>query len=228
MRMTSELRLLAVAAYMAGFPILLIWLSGDWRWAEGWIFGLWFAACAGGSMLRLYFKDPALLAERMRRPGSGGQSRADLAILIGVKLGTAAWFMLPPLGIRFGWTPRLPLWSEACGGVFLLAGGIFFFRAFTDNPFLSQLVRIQADRGQHVVDTGVYGCVRHPMYLGASLLYVGAAMLLRSAYGALAAVSVVLLLVVRIRGEERLLARELAGYQAYRQRVRYRLLPPVW
>ena len=173
-------------------------------------------------------QDPALLAERMRMPGSGGESRSDMAILIGVKVGWIAWIVLPPLDVRFGWMPRLPLWSEVCGGTLLLGGSFFMFRAFTDNTYLSQLVRIQTERGQHVIDTGVYGFVRHPMYLGASLVFVGGALLLGSVCGLLVALAEVLLLVLRIFGEEKLLARHLEGYKEYLQKVRYRLVPHVW
>lgn len=224
----AALKLVALCAYLLMVPVLVLWLSGNSRWVEGWIFGVWFAALFGTCLLWMYFKDPALLAERFRKPGSGGESRTDLAILIGVKVGVIAWIVLPPLDARFGWTPRLPLWSEVCGIALLMVGSFFFFRAFTDNTFLSQLVRIQTERGQRVIDTGVYGLVRHPMYLGANLMFVGGAMLLGSAAGLLAGLGLVLLLVLRIFGEEGVLARDLEGYPAYCQKVRYRLLPHVW
>lgn len=217
-----------IGVYFLGLPALILGLSGDWRWVEGWIFGVWFSGFFAVSMFWLYYKDPELLAERLRRPGSGGESRADLAILIGVKVGSIAWVVLPALDKRFGWTPRLPLWSEACGGVLFLAGNFFMFRSLADNTFLSQLVRIQAERGHRVIDTGVYGFVRHPMYLGAALLFVGGALLLGSVYGLLVGIGLILLMVLRILGEEKLLAGELEGYQAYRERVRYRLAPHVW
>ncbi len=224
----TALKFAAISAYLLGMPALLLWLGGNWRWVEGWIFGIWYAALFGSCLTWLYFKDPALLAERFRKPGSGGQSRYDLIILTWVKLGGIAWFLLPPLDVRFGWMPRLPLWVEVWGAILLLGGSFLFFRAFTDNTFLSQLVRIQSERGQHVVDTGVYGFVRHPMYLGADLMFVGGALLLGSVVGLLVGLGLVLLLSWRIFGEERLLARDLEGYQAYRQRVRYRLVPRVW
>jgi protein-S-isoprenylcysteine O-methyltransferase Ste14 len=104
----------------------------------------------------------------------------------------------------------------------------FFFRSFTDNTFLSPLVRIQTERGRQVVSTGVYGIVRHPMYLGASLMFVGGPLLLSSGWGLLAGFALVLLLVLPIPGEENLLARHLEGYEAYRRKVRYRLVPRVW
>jgi protein-S-isoprenylcysteine O-methyltransferase Ste14 len=211
-----------------GLATFVPWLSGDWRWVEGWIFGVWWASFVAALLLWLRSKDPALLAERMRMPGSGGESRSDLAILIGIKVCFLALIVVPALDVRFGWTPRLPLWSEVCGGILLLGGSFPFFRAFTDNTYASQLVRIQTERGQHVIDTGVYGIVRHPMYLGASLVFVGAALLLGSVYGLLAGLAMVGLLILRILGEEKLLARDLEGYKEYLQKVRYRLVPHVW
>ncbi|MDR3746908.1 MAG: isoprenylcysteine carboxylmethyltransferase family protein [Acidobacteriota bacterium] len=218
----------AAGAYVLGLTTLLLWLSGDWRWVQGWIFGVWWASFIAAILWWLRFRDPALLAERFRLPGSGGESRADMVILIGIKLGFFAWIVLSPLDVRFGWLPRLPLWCEVCGGILLLAGSFFSFRAITDNTYLSPLVRIQTERGQHVIDTGVYGFVRHPMYLGASLWFVGGALLLGSISGLLLGLAMVGLLVVRIFGEEKLLARDLEGYRAYCEKVRYRLIPHVW
>jgi len=211
-----------------GIAALLLWLSGNWRWVEGWIFGVWWVSFMAALYLWLRLRDPALLAERMRMPGSGGESRSDMVILFAMKLCFMASLFVSALDLRFGWTPRLPLWSEACGGLSLLVGSFFMFRAFTDNTYASQLVRIQSERGQHVIDTGVYGLVRHPMYLGGSLMFVGAALLLGSVCGLLAGLAAVGFLVLRILGEEKLLARDLEGYRTYREKVRYRLIPHVW
>jgi protein-S-isoprenylcysteine O-methyltransferase Ste14 len=219
---------LAFAAYVFGAPPLLIWLSGGWRWVQGWIFYGTFTALFGISVLWMLSRDPGLFAERMRWPRRGEESRADQAILLGVKVGFIALLVLPALDRRFGWTPRLPLWTAACGGMLLAAGFFFFFRAFTDNTFLSQVVRIQSERGHRVVSTGVYGFVRHPMYLGASLMFVGSALLVGSAAGFLLSIGLVVMVVVRIFGEERVLLRGLEGYSAYREKVRYRLIPGVW
>jgi protein-S-isoprenylcysteine O-methyltransferase Ste14 len=224
----TGLMLVAAPVGVLGLAALLLWLSGDWRWVEGWIFGVWWVCFVTAIFFWLHYKDPALLAERMRMPGSGGESRSDLAILIGIKVCFLASIAVSALDVRFGWTPRLPLWSEVCGGILLLGGGFPFFRAFTDNPYLSQLVRIQTERGQHVIDTGVYGIVRHPMYLGASLVFVGAALLLGSVCGLLVGLANVGLLILRIFGEEKLLTRDLEGYRTYREKVRYHLIPHVW
>ncbi len=231
MRSTSTISgLLWVAAPVGvlGVATLMLWLSGNWRWVEGWIFGLWWVAFMAAMVLWLHYNDPALLAERMRKPGSGGESRSDMVILFAVKVCFLAALVLSALNVRFAWTPRLPLWSEVCGGLLLLGGSFFMLRAFADNTYASQLIRIQSERGQRVVDTGVYGIVRHPMYLGGSLMFVGGPLLLGSVWGLLAGLAALGFLILRILGEEKLLARDLAGYRAYCEKVRYRLLPHVW
>jgi protein-S-isoprenylcysteine O-methyltransferase Ste14 len=215
-------------AGLLGLAALPLWLSNDWRWMEGWIFGIWWMSFMVANLLWLRYRDPALLAERMRMPGSGGESHSDVAILVAGKVCGIAWIIVPPLDMRFGWTPHLPLWSEACGGILLLVGSFLIFRALTDNTFASQLVRIQTERGQYLIDTGVYGFVRHPMYLGATLVFIGGPLLLGSVCGVLVGLAEVGLVVVRIFGEEKLLSRDLEGYQAYRETVRYRMVPRIW
>jgi len=231
MRPTSTISgLLWVAAPVGvlGVATLMLWLSGNWRWVEGWIFGLWWVPFMAAMVLWLHYNDPALLAERMRKPGSGGESRSDMVILFAVKVCFIAALVVSPLNVRFAWTPRLPLWSELCGGILLLGGSFFMLRAFADNTYASQLIRIQGERGQRVIDTGVYGFVRHPMYLGGSLTFVGGPLLLGSVCGLLAGLAALGFLILRISGEEKLLARDLAGYRAYCEKVRCRLLPHVW
>ncbi len=219
------LQLVGAPVFFLGLPL---WLSGDWRWVAGWIFGVWWVSLCVAVLWWFRYRDPALYAERMRMPSTGGESRSDVAILIGIKLCFLAAIVVPPLDVRFGWTPRLPLWCEACGGILLLGGSFFMFRGLTDNTFASQLVRIQTERGQHVIDTGVYGFVRHPMYLGGSLTFIGGASLLGSISGLVVGIAMAGLMVVRIFGEEKLLTRDLEGYKEYLQKVRYRLVPHVW
>lgn len=224
----TGLLFVAACAYVAGMVALLLWLSGDWRWVEGWIFGGWWALFIAAIFLWLRLKDPALLAERLRMPGSGGESRTDMAIVIGIKLGFIALFVVSALDVRVDWMPHLPLWCEVCGGILLLPGSFFMFRALADNTFASQLVRIQSERGQRVIDTGVYSLIRHPMYLGGDMMFVGAPLLLGSVCGLLVGLALAGLLTLRILGEEKLLTRDLEGYPAYIQKVRYRLVPHVW
>jgi protein-S-isoprenylcysteine O-methyltransferase Ste14 len=225
----SALKLAGAALYIAAWPALLFVVAGDVRWIEGWLFAGWFLGLCATVIVWLVRKDPALLAERYRRPGTGGQGGRDRAVVYAIVGGFATWIVLMPLDARrFGWTPSLPVALKATGGAILLASAFLLFRAFYDNTFLSPLVRVQIERKQRVVSTGVYGFVRHPMYLGAVLMFAGTPLLLGSAVGLLPAAAMMLLLGFRIVGEERVLADELEGYAEYREKVRYRLLPFVW
>jgi protein-S-isoprenylcysteine O-methyltransferase Ste14 len=221
-------RLIATALYLVAWPMLVLLLSGTWRWLEAWLFGLWFVSISGGTVGWLYRQDPSLLAERYRMPGSGGQAGFDRAVVVGLVVGFAAWIVIMPLDAkRFGWT-HLPAWLEVVGGASLLPSAWFLFRAFADNTFVSPLVRIQVERHHRVVSTGVYAVVRHPMYLGASLLFVGTPLLLGSGLGLALGAALVALLAVRIVKEEQWLAAQLDGYEAYRRQVRWRLIPFLW
>jgi protein-S-isoprenylcysteine O-methyltransferase Ste14 len=225
----SPFKLLLTGLYLLVWPALILLLAGDWRWPEGLLFGGWFVVMCTSTITWLYRKDPSLLAERYRRPGSGGQSRIDAVIVYLLLIGFLGWVALMPLDARrFHWTPPLPLPLEILGASMLLGAWFFLFRAFTDNTFLSPLVRIQSERHQRVVSSGVYGWVRHPMYLGAILMFLGGPLLTGAATALLVGVLLALLLAVRIAGEEKLLVNELPGYEDYRTRVRYRLIPLVW
>jgi len=225
----SPLKLVATALYIAVWPALMFALAGDVRWLEGWLFTGWLLGLCTTVIVWLYWNDPSLLAERYRPPGSGGQKAWDQAVVYAIGVGFAAWIVVMPLDARrLGWTPPLPAAVKAVGGALLIASALLLFRAFHDNTFLSPLVRIQAERKQHVISTGVYGFVRHPMYLGALLMFVGAPLLLGSMFALALAAAMTLLLAFRTIGEERVLAEELEGYDEYRRRVPYRLVPLVW
>jgi protein-S-isoprenylcysteine O-methyltransferase Ste14 len=147
----------------------------------------------------------------------------------GLLIGFIAWIVVMPLDARrFAWSPAFPLPVKALGFLMLAGSFFLFFRSYTDNTFLSPLVRIQSDRKQQVVSTGVYGFVRHPMYLGAILMFTGVPLLLGSLWGIGAGLLLSVLLMVRITGEEAVLARELDGYREYQKIVRYRLFPRIW
>jgi protein-S-isoprenylcysteine O-methyltransferase Ste14 len=225
----SALKLAGAAAYIAAWPTLMFLVAGNGRWVEGWLFAGWFLALCATVIVWLYRKDPALLAERYRQPGSGGQKGQDQRVVYALAVSFAAWIVLMPLDARrFGWSPPFPLALKAAGGTLLLASAFLLFRSFHDNTFLSPLVRIQTERKQRVVSTGVYGFVRHPMYLGALLMFVGTPLLLGSTIGLVVAAAMTLLLAFRVVGEERVLKDALEGYAEYGQKVRYRLLPFVW
>jgi len=222
-------RLVLTAIYILIFPVLILVLSGDWLWIEGWIFNIWYIALCATAIIYLYLKDPALLAERYRQPGTANEKGWDRYVVYGLGLGFILWIVIMPLDAkRYGWSPDFPLWLKILGGIGLILSSFLFFRSYADNTFVSPLVRIQADRKQRVVSTGVYGFVRHPMYLGGILLFIGTSLLLGSMYGFLIGILISFLLVARIVGEERMLVKELDGYVDYRRKVKYRLIPFIW
>lgn len=211
------------------FPALILLLAGNWRWVEGWIFGLWMVVMILFSMLYLYWKDPALLAERTKRPGSENQKTWDKYLMVAIFAIAILWLVILPLDAgRFHWSPPFPLWLKILGGVALIPALYLIERATIDNTYLSTMVRIQSERKQRVITTGVYGFVRHPLYLGCALMMFGAPLLLGSVYGLIITAVGMLILAVRIMGEEKMLVEELDGYRAYQQKVKYRLIPFVW
>jgi protein-S-isoprenylcysteine O-methyltransferase Ste14 len=211
------------------FPALILFLSGNWLWLEGWIFSLWFDAMVLSNMLYLYLKDPALLAERSKAPGADNQKQWDKYLIIVIYLWALIWFIIMPLDAkRFGWSPLFPVWVKVLGGVALVPALYLIYQATVENTYLSTLVRIQTDRNQHVISTGVYSFVRHPLYLGCLLMTLGAPLLLGSLYGFIIGFIGVIAVVGRILGEENMLVNELEGYEEYKKKVKYRLVPFVW
>ena len=211
------------------FPLIILGAGGNWRWVEGWLFALWFDVMVLANMTYLYVKDPALLAERRKRPGSENQKGWDAVMLSGIYVVALAWLAIVPLdAARFHWSPAFPLWLKVVGGLLLLPALYLIQRATMENTYLSTLVRIQDDRGHRVVSTGVYGFVRHPLYLGCLLMMFGAPLLVGSVAGLLISALATVGLAARILGEEQMLQTELQGYADYERKVRYRLIPYVW
>lgn len=211
------------------FPGVTLLLAGDWGWVEGWVFGLWFDAMMLSIMIYTYLYDPALLAERSKRPGSDNQKRWDKHLQTLILLIALLWLVILPLDARrLQWSPTFPLWSKVLGGVALLPALFLIFRATVENTFLSAMVRVQTERKQHVISTGVYGFVRHPLYLGCLLMMVGAPLLVGSAWGLIITGVGLVVLMGRIVGEEKMLSDELEGYNEYKTKVKYRLVPFIW
>jgi protein-S-isoprenylcysteine O-methyltransferase Ste14 len=122
----------------------------------------------------------------------------------------------------------MPPWLNFAGGALVIAGFLGTLRVFRENSFAAPVVRVQSERAQHVIDTGPYALVRHPMYAAAMVYLIGVPLLLGSWCGLLAVPLFLVGLAPRAVLEERLLKRDLPGYTDYMTRVRYRLIPGIW
>lgn len=225
----STAKIIFSIIYLSMYPVLLLFLAGDWYWTEGWIYNVWYLIFSFSIIIYLCLKDPALLTERMKKLGTGNQKPWDRYFIYLLTIGYFIWYAIMPLDAkRFEWTVNFPLWLEAVGGFELLLSFYFFFRSIADNTFASYMIRVQTERNQQVVSTGVYAIVRHPMYLGAIFMFMGAPMLLGSKFGILAGLLLSFLFIIRIFGEEKVLTEGLEGYSDYKKKVKYRLIPYIW
>jgi protein-S-isoprenylcysteine O-methyltransferase Ste14 len=215
---SSVLSTLALAA-------LLFVPAGTLRYWQGWAFAFVFIAACAAFTVYLARYDPALLRRRMRAGASQEQEPVQKIVIRLVMLGFILLIAVPALDYRFGWS-RAP-WTVAVAGDLLVAFAFFcFYRVLRINSFAASTVRVED--GQHVVSTGPYAWVRHPMYAAAFALLIGVPLALGSWWGLLVVPFFVPVFVVRLLNEEDVLARELSGYTAYQQQVRYRLIPFVW
>lgn len=208
--------------------LLLFWAAGTWRWAQGWAFIGIFALGTVAFSMWLLPRDPALLASRIGPLTQRGQPLWDkifLIVFIGIWL---AWLVLMGLDAQRWHLSNMAVWLNAVGGALVIAGFWATTLVFRENSFAAPVVRVQAERKHHVIDTGPYAFVRHPMYAAALLYLVGMPLLLGSWYGLLLVPVIVAGLAPRAVFEERLLKRDLPGYADYMQRVRYRLIPGLW
>jgi protein-S-isoprenylcysteine O-methyltransferase Ste14 len=200
--------------------------AGRLDWAMGWalvgLYALWVAATA----LVLIPNNPDLYLERATRRAGG--KTWDTVILSFIGLTTMAKHVLAGLDVRFGWTVPLPLALQlAAMGVAALGYALMTW-ALAVNAFFSKVVRIQEDRGQHVVTRGPYRLVRHPGYVGTIVFELATPIMLGSLWALIPGVLGASLTVVRTVLEDRTLQQELEGYEEYARHVPHRLLPGVW
>ena len=211
------------------FGLLLFLPAGTLKWGRAWVFIGVIQAAYLAMAIWVFPKRPDLLDERFKPPIQKGQPMADQIILLLFVATFCGLVAFIPLDVfRLHWM-GIPGPTMASVGLILVADGVaMLFFCFKENAFAAPVVRHQEERQHKVVDTGTYRVVRHPMYAGAVLLMVGMTLWLES-YAALALALVPIgLLAVRIRIEEKFLMDNLKGYDAYRERVRYRLIPFVW
>ncbi len=202
--------------------------AGTFDWPAAWIYLAIMLALSLFTGLLLAWHDPALLKERLSAPIQKDQPTADkvlLSVLLLFLFGAFAFMALD--AARFKWS-AVPPWVQAAGALLLVLSIGFNYRVLRENSFAAPVVKVQSERGQRVITTGPYRYVRHPLYSGSLLFVAGTSLLLGSWWGLLAAVGLAALLAIRIGIEERALRAGLAGYDAYAERVRYRLVPFVW
>jgi len=211
------------------FPIILFGLADDLRWIEGWVFSAIFLAMCYGTLVYLYFHDPDLLKERFGSPFQESQKPWDKVLLSLFLFEFIVWWAIMPLDARrYGWSPAFPFWIKAIGTLLLIVAIYVVFEAMKENTFAAPVVKMQRERGQKVISTGLYGVVRHPMYAGAVLLFFSAPLLLGSVYGLALGVVLIITIATRSVEEEAMLAQELDGYRDYMQRVKSRIIPFVF
>ena len=213
--------------FTAAMGALLFASAGTLHWPSAWVFLVTSAALGPLCGWWLYRSDPALLAERLRPVIQRNQPAADKAFIIAFIAAILAWLIVIGLDRR-SLASNVPLAFQVLGFVLYLACTMFTMWVFRENSFAAPVVKLQAERAQHVISTGPYAHVRHPMYTGMIMFFAGVPLLLGSWWGLAVAPVLLLLLTVRIRIEERTLRARLPGYSDYAARVRYRLLPGLW
>jgi protein-S-isoprenylcysteine O-methyltransferase Ste14 len=134
-------------------------------------------------------------------------------------------FVLAGLDFRFGWS-HVPLPVVIVAAVLFLIGYVLYAEVMRENAYLSRTVKVE--QGQRVVSTGMYGIVRHPMYMASTVMFLSIPLILGSWYALIPFAVYPVLMVVRIRDEEKLLTAELEGYAEYQKKVRYRMIPWIW
>ncbi len=215
----------ALTKYICGLLMvgLLIFLpAGTLQYTYGWLFiGLLFVPMLLAGFVML-FKSPEFLKKRL---DAKEKQAAQKGVVAFSGLMFIAGFVVAGLDFRFGWS-AMPTWVVITASVLFLVAYALYAEVMRENAYLSRT--IQVEEGQTVVDTGMYGIVRHPMYAVTILLFLMIPLVLGSWYALIAFAFYPAVIVVRIKDEEELLARELPGYCEYRQRVKYRIIPLIW
>ncbi len=202
---------------------LLIFLpAGTFGYTYGWLLmGLLFVPMLIAGFVMLY-KSPEFLKKRLDAKEKQATQKGVVAVS---GLMFVAGFVVAGLDYRFGWS-TMPTWVVAAASVLFLVAYGLYAQVMRENAYLSRTIQVQ--QGQRVVDTGLYGIVRHPMYAVTILLFLMMPLVLGSWYALIAFAVYPVVIVVRLKDEENLLTRELPGYDEYKKKVKYRLIPFVW
>lgn len=202
--------------------LLLFLPAGTLSYGNGWLLmGLLFGPMLIAGFV-MFFKNPAFLAKRLDVKEKQSTQKGVLA-LSGVMF--LAGFVVAGLDHRFGWSNMPPVVVVIAAVLFLIAYALYA-EVMRENAYLSRTVKVE--EGQTVVDTGLYGIVRHPMYMATLLLFLMIPFVLGSWYAVIAFAFYPVIIILRLKAEEELLTRELAGYAEYKKKVKHRLLPFIW
>lgn len=220
-----KLRIEALTKFICGLLLvgLLIFLpAGTFCYTYGWLFlVLLFAPMLIAGFVMLY-KSPELLKKRLDAKEKQGTQKGVVAFS-GIMF--IAGFVVAGLDFRFGWS-YMPTWVVVTASVLFLVAYALYAEVMRENAYLSRTIKVE--EGQTVVDTGMYGIVRHPMYAVTILLFLMIPLVLGSWYALIVFAFYPAIIVVRLKDEEELLTRELPGYIAYKRKVKYRIIPFIW
>ena len=215
----------ALAKYIMGFALigaLLFLPAWTFNYPGAWLFiALLFIPMMFIGVL-LFAKAPALLEKRLNNKEKE-KTQQGIVALSGLMFPIG--FVLSALDFRFGWS-SVPFWLMIAASVLFLAGYGMYAEVMRENAYLSRTVEVQEN--QKVISTGLYGVVRHPMYLATLLMFLPLPLILGSFWGLIPFAFYPVLIVIRLLNEEKVLTNELEGYAEYKTKVKYRLIPFVW
>ena len=220
-----KLAVAALSKFLMGVllvALLLFLPAGGLAYPNAWLFiGLLFAPMLVFGIV-LLLKAPGLLEKRLDGKEEETTQKGVVA-LSGLLF--IAGFVVAGLDYRFGWS-RVPTWVVIVASVVLLVAYALYIEVMRENAYLSRTVKVEEN--QKVVDSGLYGIVRHPMYAVTIWLFGAIPLVLASWWSLLCFLPYIAVMVVRIKNEEALLSAELEGYEEYKKRVKYRLIPFIW
>lgn len=223
--MSKKLFLQAIIKFVFGVLLvgLLVFLpAGSFRYFQGWLFmGILFVPMFIAGIVMMV-KNPGLLESRL----NAKEKQMDQSLVVKLSgLMFLAGFIVAGLDFRFGWLP-LPAGVSIGAAVVFLIAYVIYAEVLRENTYLSRTIEVQEN--QKVIDTGLYGMVRHPMYFATVLLFLAMPLVLGSLISFVIFLAYPFLIAKRIKGEEAFLEQELTGYKEYKEKVKYRLLPFIW
>ena len=213
---------LRMIAPLAALLFLPAWTLHYW---QAWTFLAVFSVAVLAITLYLVKKDPKLLERRLKAGPRAEKERTQRIIQLVATIAFVTVVVFPPIDHRFAWS-TVPAYVSIAGDLLVFLGLLIVFFVFKENTFTSAVIEVDAQ--QKVVATGPYALIRHPMYAGALVMFVGTPLALGSLWGLLTIVPITVVIVLRLLDEEKFLARNLPGYSDYSDKIGYRLLPYIW